>query len=249
MSYCVYKHTFPNGKVYIGITKLKPEKRWNHGRGYDTQPLISRAIKKYGWENIEHEIIFEGLSQEEAEQKEIELIKQYNSNKKEFGYNIANGGNCIGTVSEETKKKISELQKGKKASKETKCQMSKAQKERWNNIGSKELKEKFRNNMLGDKNPFYNKSHSEEVKKNLSELHKGKHLSEETKKKISNTMIGRPLSDGAKAKISKPVRCIETNVVYCSVIEARRNTGIYHINDVCIGKRKSAGGYHWEFVR
>lgn len=33
-SYTVYKHTSPSGKVYIGITKKKPEYRWNHGRGY-----------------------------------------------------------------------------------------------------------------------------------------------------------------------------------------------------------------------
>lgn len=28
--YSVYKHTSPSGKVYIGITKQKPVKRWLH---------------------------------------------------------------------------------------------------------------------------------------------------------------------------------------------------------------------------
>lgn len=27
-NYCVYKHTSPSGKVYVGITKLKPKYRW-----------------------------------------------------------------------------------------------------------------------------------------------------------------------------------------------------------------------------
>lgn len=33
--YFLYKHTFPNGKVYIGITsRVNPERRWLGGRGY-----------------------------------------------------------------------------------------------------------------------------------------------------------------------------------------------------------------------
>ena len=53
-SWTVYKHTFPDGKVYIGITGMKPEKRWSDGHGYlgrvdgqYNQPLIARAIVKY----------------------------------------------------------------------------------------------------------------------------------------------------------------------------------------------------------
>lgn len=34
MSYVVYKHISPSGRVYIGITKQKPEYRWNHGKNY-----------------------------------------------------------------------------------------------------------------------------------------------------------------------------------------------------------------------
>ena len=37
-NYIVYKHTAPNGKVYIGITGFDPEYRWlNNGRGYKNQ--------------------------------------------------------------------------------------------------------------------------------------------------------------------------------------------------------------------
>lgn len=31
--YCVYKHTSPSGKVYIGITVQNPLYRWNKGNG------------------------------------------------------------------------------------------------------------------------------------------------------------------------------------------------------------------------
>lgn len=43
----------------------------------------------------------------------------------------------------------------------------------------------------GKNNPFYGKHHTEETKKKLSELHKGKKLSEETKKKISKKTSGK----------------------------------------------------------
>lgn len=112
--YCVYVHTSPSNKKYVGITcQNPPEKRWLNGKGYNNNKYFSRAISKYGWQNFLHEILFEGLTKEEAERKEIDLIAFYKSNQPDFGYNIANGGNCVGTVSEETKKKISEINKGR----------------------------------------------------------------------------------------------------------------------------------------
>ena len=66
-NYFVYKHTFPNNKVYIGITQQQPEKRWKNGLGYDShQEIMKRAIKKYGWNNIKHDILFQNLSKDEA---------------------------------------------------------------------------------------------------------------------------------------------------------------------------------------
>ena len=57
---------------------------------------------------------------------------------------------------------------------------------------------------------------------------------------------------GAKngKKFSKPVQCKETRIIYSSVSEAERCTGILRINIIqcCYGKRQRAGGFHWEFV-
>lgn len=49
---------------------------------------------------------------------------------------------------------------------------------------------------------------------------------------------------------SKKVLCIETNQVYKSIHEIERETGICYQNvfKCCIGKRKTAGGYHWKYV-
>ena len=106
-TYTVYKHTSPSGKVYIGITGRTPEERWNNGHGYSHCTCFYYAIKKYRWDNIQHEIISTGLTKEQAEQMEIDLIAKYRSNQREFGYNILSGGDVSSGHTEETKNKIS----------------------------------------------------------------------------------------------------------------------------------------------
>lgn len=99
-NYTVYKHTTPSGKVYIGITKQKVEKRWLCGHGYlnknkngeYSQKAFANAINKYGWNNIKHEILHSNLTKEEAEQKEIEMIAFYDSTNSSKGYNCLKGG-------------------------------------------------------------------------------------------------------------------------------------------------------------
>lgn len=112
--FCVYKHTFPNGKVYIGITSKMPKNRWQNGSGYtkDHQNVMYNAIQKYGWENVKHEILFDNLTLSEAQQKEIELIKEYNSyihSENSNGYNMTLGGEgTLGhIVSNESKLRMS----------------------------------------------------------------------------------------------------------------------------------------------
>lgn len=61
-------------------------------------------------------------------------------------------------------------------------------------------------------------------------------------KKISRARINNNLS--------QPVKCIETNVIYPSIMEAQRQTGIFNtaIGKVCKGERKTAGHYHWVYI-
>ena len=125
-NFTVYKHTSPNGKVYIGITMQNPIRRWNNGLGYSHNEHFHRAIVKYGWDNFKHEILYSGLTKEEAEQTEISLIAEYKSNDPEYGYNIQSGGNYSGKHSDETRKKFSEISKGRKVSEISKRKMSDA---------------------------------------------------------------------------------------------------------------------------
>lgn len=98
----------------------------------------------------------------------------------------------------------------------------------------------------GSKNPNYGKPMSEDRKRKISEANKisllGHKHSEETKEKMSK----------AHCK-NIPILCVETNVVYSCPSEAgafvghRKNPG--HITEVCEGKRKTAYGYHWKYIK
>lgn len=132
--YKLYKHTLPktisgkeNDMVYIGITcKKNVKQRWLNGRGYDYNLYLSNTIKKYGWDNLLHEVLFDGLTKEEAEQKEIELIAYYDSTNPNKGYNLSLGGSSFGKHSEKTKQLISQKNKGKTHTKEAREKISKA---------------------------------------------------------------------------------------------------------------------------
>ena len=122
-TYYVYKHTNKiNNKVYIGITRQKPTARWKgNGVGYkpkkENTSRLYNAILKYGWNNFNHEILYSGLSKEQAEEKEIELIAKYKSDQQEYGYNIDHGGNATGKMSESTIQKLIEIHKDKEKNK------------------------------------------------------------------------------------------------------------------------------------
>lgn len=174
--YIVYRHTCPNGKIYIGITGTAFETRCgSNGINYKKNTLFFRAIQKYGWDNIKHEILFDGLTKAQAEQKEIELIAQYKSNNADFGYNISSGGesgNAGVVVSEETRNKMSiahkgnPSNKGKKLSAETRAKLSEAHKGNKVMLGrklSEETRKKMSEAQQGKKNHFFGKKHTPET--------------------------------------------------------------------------------------
>lgn len=113
-NYIVYMHISPNNKRYIGLTCQKPEYRWNNGKGYKHNSYFTRAIEKYGWDNFKHIIIAKGLTEDEAKWLEIELIREWDSINRDKGYNLTKGGEGTNGLicSEETRKKISEANRG-----------------------------------------------------------------------------------------------------------------------------------------
>ena len=96
MSYYIYKHTSPNGLVYIGKTKQNPVQRWGNGDSYAGSPKFFIAIHLYGWDNFTHEIIEETPEDDNIlAERERYWINYYCSNL--IGYNIQ-GHNIFGDV-------------------------------------------------------------------------------------------------------------------------------------------------------
>lgn len=109
----VYVHiNKTNGKRYVGITsKPNPEHRWNHGRGYQRNgnKYFYNSILKYGWDGFDHVILYSGLSEQDAKDTEIRLIKEWDTQNRDHGYNLTAGGEGAtgAIVSEETRRKHS----------------------------------------------------------------------------------------------------------------------------------------------
>lgn len=94
----IYKAEFPNGKVYIGKSKSFDDRKLKHyysTRYYNTK--LTKAINKYGFDSINWEILYQTDDLQDLNEKEIELIKAYNSIKD--GYNISTGGDGGDTIS------------------------------------------------------------------------------------------------------------------------------------------------------
>lgn len=248
--YYVYMHTFPNDKKYIGITCCKPERRWQNGYGYAAQPYIYNAIKKYGWQNIKHEIICEGLSLEEASKKERELIAYYGSTNKANGYNIDLGGKACGHLTEEHKKKIGAAnsgakngQYGKRYTEEERRQMS------INSVwrGKKHTLESRK------KMSEYAKAHPEQYShKGIEHPMFGKHHSEDARKKMSQAAKRRGYCGNQNKKIDMLSLEGEYIRTFQSIEEAAKHIGkeqgAANIGSVCRGKRHYAYGYIWRYA-
>lgn len=245
-TWCVYIHTNKtNGKKYVGQTSQRPEKRWDNGRGYKTSSKFYGAIQKYGWENFEHEIVADGLTLEEANILEQELIDRYHTQDDAFGYNLDSGGHNT-THSEETKQKIGEANhialQGKTWSDEQRAKMSAL--------------------FTGEGNPFFGHKHTEETKQKISEAMKGKNAGE------NHPFYGKHRTEAELEKISqnrqgkggKRVICLNTGEIFDCMMDAARWCGLKNstsIGQICnhTGKRQTAGKHpvtgeklRWEFV-
>lgn len=221
--YTVYIHfNRINSKRYIGITKQKPQERWgrNGHRYKKSNPFFYNAIEKYGWDNFDHIIYKTNLTKEDACDIEIKLIKKYKTQNKQFGYNLESGGSAP-SLTEETKRKISEALMGNKNGYGIKC--------------SEEKKKKISDAQKGRKL-------TEEHKRKLSLAKKGKHHaspSDETKQKISNSHK------------KCPVYCEETQTIYESIQKCAKELNIPAtvVCRCCKGKCKSTYNYHLRYYK
>lgn len=227
-SYCVYCHTAPNGKKYIGITKNNPIKRWKNGKGYVLCTAFNRAIEKYGWNNFKHEILEMELDKETACKREVYYISLFDTTNPVNGYNMTHGGEHY-EPNEEWRKRASE-----------------SQKRRFINLAERQ---KISEQKKGRKA-------SDSTKQRMSEAHK-RYIQEhpEMRDKCRMTFKGkkRSVENCEKLRLANQtkVRCIETGVVFESVEHAAKVIGVCRssISNCLTGRSKTSGGYHFEYWR
>lgn len=118
--YIVYKYTSPSGKVYIGQTKHEQARKSQHRR--DSQRGINtafcKAIRKYGFDNLQYEVIMKDVPDYMINAFEKYWISYYNSCHGE-GYNSEEGGTNA-SINYETRMRISKSLAGIKQSEVTK---------------------------------------------------------------------------------------------------------------------------------
>lgn len=218
--YKVYMHVFPNSKKYIGITCQNCKQRWgSNGNKYKGQSVY-KAIKKYGWNNIKHLILYDNLTEEEAKDKEIELIAKYNTTNDKYGYNITKGGDNIMNGAENlSSKKVICINTGEIFDTITQAAnkynihpttISKVCKDK-RNTAAKMTWQYYDEYLIAPKSIY-------------------------TYKPVGG--------------INRQVLCVETNTIYDSIQIAAKDIGIDYtaISKACSGKRKTAAKMHWIYI-
>jgi len=233
----VYRHTSPSGKVYIGITSNVKDRWANNGYNYCRyNSIFKHAIERYGWDNIQHEILLEGCSKSEANYAERYLIKWYKTHG--LSYNITDGGEgSLGRfVSDATREKS-----------------------RISNLGQKRTKEQCMNISKGHYTDVALTTSRENIKKAHNSW-KGSHHTDVTRRRMSERAKGRDMSKAIEAsrKVKhigpiKPIIQLDLNNFiinyFSSISEAKKYLGktSNSIENCLQGRAKTAFGYRWEY--
>ena len=253
-NYSLYVHINKiNNKRYYGITSQKPKDRWRNGKGYKNHKnnkkdtYFYNAIRKYGWDNFKHEVLFEGLTKEEACLLEQCYIVLYDTTNRNKGYNRTTGGESFNHT-DDTKKALSDLYKGENNPFYGKHHTEETR---------KRISEKIKSERCGENNPMYGKHLSKEHKQKLSEKLSGENNPMYGKKGILSPNYGKTFTEEHKKKISeshkgknnpssKSVYVIELDMTFDTITECAKylNCTKTNISNVLRGKSKTAKGYH-----
>lgn len=196
-------------KKYVGSTNGGRDRWKQHKEGLTKgthhSRYLQRAWDKHGEDAFEFVFIEECIPEMLLirEQNWIDFFRSYDSR---FGYNMSpTAGNTLGIKrSEETKKKLRELNLGEKhpmygkhLSEEHKKKISES------NMGrqiSEETREKIRKRFAEGGHPFQGKHLTKEHKEKLRLIKVGKQLTEETKEKLRQAHLGKTYSEETNKK-------------------------------------------------
>ncbi len=182
--YKLYKITNNvNQKLYIGITKLSLQDRWDIHCFQSKHPKypVQRAIRKYNRENFKIELLEESPDRNYISNLEEPTILKCNS--RQYGYNVAKGGygGDLGPAANEKRR-------------QTILTRSKVEKQR---LATMQLLRQ------SGKTKYNDKGRASQAIKMLGNQHRQGILhSKEDKEKISKALAGKPKSEITKTRMS-----------------------------------------------
>jgi group I intron endonuclease len=263
----IYMYTSPSGKSYIGQTIHEEIRKATHKYAYGDSSVFHRAIKRYGVENFLYTVLHRDVKSidelNRLEEAEIKLHSSLSPN----GYNLQSGG-LSKIPCEETRKRISEANKGRPRSEEEKIKIGLANKGKPSPMKGKHLSNETKTKLSLSR---IGKLASEETKHKMSEIgkarfsspeareaisirNKGKKRSPETIEKVRAIHLGRKRSEQTRKNISDavskhPIICIETGIIYKNTKEAGNAVNRHRsaIGYALCGKSKHCAGYHWAY--
>ncbi|MCR6462283.1 NUMOD1 domain-containing DNA-binding protein [Bacillus paranthracis] len=221
-----------NNKVYIGQTIHTISRRYN-GTSMETiyknmhNVHLKKSMKKYGLDNFSIEVLVESDSIDKLNEYEEYYINVYNSMEPDYGYNKRAGGEN-NKASEELKQRFSEIQTELKGVKVI-C------------INNNQVFSSFSEAAREYNVPL------ESIRAACKDHLKGA------------TSAGMQWDYYVEGKIYKlydkifyneqPVICINSKVVYKSISEAERKTGLGGIGACCRGEIHTVGGMQWSYYK
>ena len=216
-----------NGKQYIGATNNLKRRFWEHkSKSKKLNFGIYQAIRKYGFESFQFEIVEIVEDIFKLNDREIYWISFYKPR-----YNMTLGGAGV---------------KGHKTSDEVRLKLKVKAKKQWENKTDEEKNKIIKGNLTGPKEGYV---FPEETKQRLRVANLGNHHSDAHKLKMSNIMKKRMIGN---KNGNKKIVSLKNGVVvkeYNSCVEAANELGIHPtcITHVLKGQRKSTAGFNWEY--
>lgn len=231
-----------NNKVYIGSSNNLRNREASHFKrlrlGKHENPHLQHAYNKYGKDKFVFEIL------EVCTLEEQYIIEQKWINEK-FGDNCYNI-NPVASKPPSCKGRLDVHNKISKSLKEYHKDPNNRLKFSLSHKGHKVSDETKRKLSIANKG----KQPSDKCKQAFKEYVKTRVISDETRHKISMAGKGRKHTEESKDKMRTKVICIETQQIFNSVQEAGEFAKVHYtgISKCCKKHKKTAGGYHWEYI-
>ena len=247
----IYKATSPSGKVYVGKTiselTIRIKKHNYNAIAQNRQWLFSKAIRKYGIENIKFEIIETVYGNALTNIRETFWIRQNQSNDRNFGYNLTGGGEGRSWLNEESEiNRVANITLALNKP-ETKLKLSVSTTANWN-------KEEYRNNVTektkATRGTIESRQKTSDASRKWYDEGDGRAImSAAVKKRYSNPTVGKLQSKKSREKQRREILCFDLDGNYIDTfynnMEAAENLNIPQcgISSVLSGRFGQTRGY------